>query len=92
MKVELAVIVSDEQSGTVKVAGGVNITSEKFGKLVDRVIAGIDDPLTKEITIQAIVAELMLNPAEVVDAMCKGFAANLYRYVPIQQLPEIDNE
>jgi hypothetical protein len=51
-------------------------------ELNKRVVEGINDQLTKEITVQAIIAELMANPTEIVSAICKDYANNLMQYVP----------
>jgi hypothetical protein len=87
MKTQIIIQVFDE-TNSFTTGGGIVLSSPRLDELNKRVLFGIDDQLTKEITVQAIVAELMANPANVMTEVCKDFANNLMQYVPEIKTPE----
>ena len=88
MKIELLILVSDETTKKIEAGGSVILNSDRLTELSRRVISGIDDKLTKEITVQAIVGELMANPTKIVEALCADFAGNLMKLEPVTTVVE----
>lgn len=82
MKLHMNIQLLDEKQSSV-VSGNITLSSPRLAELIMRVVTGnVNDLLTKEVYIQAINAELMANPANVMNEVCKDFANNLMQYNP----------
>ncbi|MFA6038426.1 MAG: hypothetical protein WC748_09950 [Legionellales bacterium] len=83
MKIELVMILTDDNKPVL--SAPIEIIAEETIERLNRVIAGIDDPLTKKDTIGAIARDLASNPTDAINAVVNQFCNRLVNY-PIPTL------